>query len=252
MRSPVSASSPRRSGQHLGQLRAGHHPVHHVVVGADPPHGAESPLAPRPQQIPLLRRLGDAHGGGSVGRRWPGWRRPAPPAPPSSRPPRPAARPRRPPGTPRGRPPRPPRWPVGPSSRWRPARCPLPITSETVALASSTVSKTASSVLTASGRGTRRTITLVAMPRVPSRAHEDAGEVVARQVQRLAAELDHLPLGSDHLQPQHVVGGDAVQQGVGAAGVLAHVAADGAGLLAGGVGDVSRGRGRPPPGSAGG
>ena len=37
---------------------------------------------------------------------------------------------------------------------------------------------------------------------------------------------------------QHVIGGDAVRQGVRTAGVLRHVAADGAGLLAGGIGRV--------------
>ena len=45
---------------------------------------------------------------------------------------------------------------------------PWPMIAETVALASSTLPKTPSSVFTASGTGTRRTVTFVAMPSVPS------------------------------------------------------------------------------------
>ncbi len=66
-------------------------------------------------------------------------------------------------------------------------------------------------------------------------AHEGADQVVTGRVGRLSAEMDQLAVGQHHLQPGDVVGGEAVLQAVGAAGVLRHVAADRADLLAGGV-----------------
>jgi hypothetical protein len=57
-------------------------------------------------------------------------------------------------------------------------------------------------------------------------------------VQRLAAELHRLALDREAAHAQHVVQRQAVLQAVHAAGVLGHVAADGAGDLAAGVGRV--------------
>ena len=68
------------------------------------------------------------------------------------------------------------------------------------------------------------------------RAGEEAGEVVARQVGLFAAGLDHRAVGQHQLQAEHVVGGDAIGQGMRSAGVFRHVAADSAGLLAGRIG----------------
>ena len=47
-----------------------------------------------------------------------------------------------------------------------------------------------------------------------------------------------VPSGRTSLQPQNMIGGDAVGQRVRSAGILRHVAADGAGALAGGIGRV--------------
>src|SRR5262249_59084409 len=69
-------------------------------------------------------------------------------------------------------------------------------------------------------------------------ADEDAGQVVAARVARLAAEPHDLAVGHDHLEPEDVIGGDAVLQGVRAAGVVGDVAADRARLLARWVGRV--------------
>ena len=54
----------------------------------------------------------------------------------------------------------------------------------------------------------------------------------------LAAEPHHRAVNQHDLQAQHVVGGDAVFQAVHAAGILGHVAADGAGDLARGIGGI--------------
>ena len=70
------------------------------------------------------------------------------------------------------------------------------------------------------------------------RAGHQAEQVVAVGVEMLAAEADHVAVGQDQLQAQHVVGGEAVFQAVHAARVLGDVAADGAGDLRGGVGGV--------------
>ena len=77
------------------------------------------------------------------------------------------------------------------------------------------------------------------------RADERADEVVAGGVGRRAgAELDDLAVGRDDLEARHVVGGEAVLQAVRAAGVLGHVAADRADLLARRVGRVEVAVGR--------
>ena len=66
-------------------------------------------------------------------------------------------------------------------------------------------------------------------------AHEDAREVVARRVRRHPAQFHDLTVRQHHGHAHHVVGGDAVLEAVGSAGVLCHVAAQGRGLLAGGI-----------------
>src|SRR5437588_8116463 len=68
-------------------------------------------------------------------------------------------------------------------------------------------------------------------------AGEQAREVVAGQVGQ-AAGLNHFAMGQHQFQAQYVVGGDPVGQSVRAAGVFGHVAADGAGALAGRVGRI--------------
>ena len=69
-------------------------------------------------------------------------------------------------------------------------------------------------------------------------AHQHAHQVEPRGVERLGAELDRLAFHREAAHAQHVVHGQAVLQAVHAAGVLGHVAADGAGDLAGQVGRV--------------
>ncbi len=66
-------------------------------------------------------------------------------------------------------------------------------------------------------------------------ADEEPGEVIALRIARLAADPDHLAVREHHFQAQHVVGGDAVLERVRAARVVGDIAADGAGLLAGGI-----------------
>jgi hypothetical protein len=63
-------------------------------------------------------------------------------------------------------------------------------------------------------------------------------QVQAGRVQRLGAELHRLALRREAAHAQHVVQRQAVLQAVHAAGVFGHVAADGAGDLAAGVGRV--------------
>ena len=70
------------------------------------------------------------------------------------------------------------------------------------------------------------------------RAGHQAQQVIALAVEMLAAEPDHLAGDQHHLDAQHVVGGEPVFEAVHAAGILRHIAADGAGDLRGGVGRV--------------
>ena len=67
------------------------------------------------------------------------------------------------------------------------------------------------------------------------RPGQQARQIVSRQVELGAAGLHHRAIGQHHFEPQHVVGGDPVRQGVRSAGVFGDVAADGAGALAGRV-----------------
>ena len=64
-------------------------------------------------------------------------------------------------------------------------------------------------------------------------AHHHPGEVVARPLVGLAAEPDELAGAGDHLEPEHVVHGDAVLQAVRSARIGRRVAADGGHHLAG-------------------
>ena len=72
----------------------------------------------------------------------------------------------------------------------------------------------------------------------PFRAGDDAEQVIAARIEVLAADADHLAGDQDHLDAEHVVGGQAVLQAMHAAGVLRDVAADRAGDLRGRVGRV--------------
>ena len=115
---------------------------------------------------------------------------------------------------------------------------PAAMISETAAPAASIVWKPASSVRTACGVRTRRSVIRVAMPSVPSDPTIDAEQVGPVGVERLPAELDDLAVGQDERQPGHVVGREAVLEAVRAARVLGDVAADRADLLARGIGRV--------------
>src|SRR6516225_11682535 len=70
------------------------------------------------------------------------------------------------------------------------------------------------------------------------RPGEEAGEVVAGQIELSAAGFHHRTVGEDQFEAKHMIGGDAVGQRVRAAGVLGHVASDGAGALAGRIGRI--------------
>ena len=72
----------------------------------------------------------------------------------------------------------------------------------------------------------------------PLGAVHQAQQIVALGIQMLAAEADHRAIHQHDLQPEHVVGGQAVFQAVHAAGIFRHVAADGAGDLARRIGRV--------------
>ena len=87
----------------------------------------------------------------------------------------------------------------------------------------------------ARGSGSTRTSASVTMPSVPSEPTTTPSRS-SRPPAR--SQPDDLAVRQHHLEPQHVVGRDAVLQAVGAAGVLGDVAADRAGLLAGRVGRV--------------
>ncbi len=70
------------------------------------------------------------------------------------------------------------------------------------------------------------------------RAGDQAEQVEPARVQMLAAEADDLARRQHHFHAHQVVGGDAVLQAVGAAGIHADVAGDGAGELRGGIGRI--------------
>ena len=70
------------------------------------------------------------------------------------------------------------------------------------------------------------------------RAGQQAGQVVARQFCFLTSGCHNGAIRHHELQTQDVVGSHAVGQRVRTAGVLGHIAAHGAGALAGGIGSV--------------
>ena len=88
------------------------------------------------------------------------------------------------------------------------------------------------------GVGTTRTMIFVATPSVPSEPTKTPQQVVAGQVELLAAQLHDRAVGEHDLQAAHVVRREAVLEAVRAAGVLGHVAADRAHDLARRVGRV--------------
>jgi len=67
------------------------------------------------------------------------------------------------------------------------------------------------------------------------RTDQDAGQVVARSVTLGAADPHNFAVGKDQFERGDVIGGDAIGERVGTTGVFGDVAADGAGLLAGGI-----------------
>ncbi len=96
--------------------------------------------------------------------------------------------------------------------------------------------------------GTSRRIARVTIPSVPSLPTKSLRQGQPRDVlDPLAAEGDQGAVGEHHVEPEHVVGGDAVLHAAQAAGVRRDVAADGADLERRGVGripePVLRGRG---------
>ena len=113
---------------------------------------------------------------------------------------------------------------------------PAPMMSLMVLVASSTVSKTPSSVRYASGLRVMRTQTLRDDAERPLRADDDAGQIVAGVVLGRAAGAHDPAIGQHELDAEDVIDGDAVLERVRPAGVGGHVAADGAGALARRVG----------------
>ncbi len=71
-------------------------------------------------------------------------------------------------------------------------------------------------------------------------AADEAEQIVARRIQRLAAELDHRAVEQHHLDAEQIVGRDAVFQAVGAAGIHADIAADRAGELRARIGRIEK------------
>ena len=65
-----------------------------------------------------------------------------------------------------------------------------------------------------------------------------AEQIIAFRIHMLAAKAQNFAIGQHHLDTENVVGGQPVFQAVHAAGILRHIAANGAGDLAGGVGRI--------------
>ena len=118
---------------------------------------------------------------------------------------------------------------------------------ETAAPAASIVWKPASSVRTACGVRTIRSVIRVTIPSVPSEPTITPRRSGPVRIERLAAELDDLAVGEDERQAGDVVCREAVLEAVRAAGVLGDVAADRADLLARRVGRVEEAVGRDGP-----
>ena len=65
----------------------------------------------------------------------------------------------------------------------------------------------------------------------PLRAGHDAEQVIALRIEMLAAEPDDLAIHQDHLDAEHIVGGQPIFQAVHAARIFRDIAADRAGDL---------------------
>ena len=115
---------------------------------------------------------------------------------------------------------------------------PAPMMRETHSPASSELGKPTSTARAVSGFFRMRTVTSVTTPSRPSEPVMMPEQVVAAGVEMLAAEAQHLAGHQHDLAAEHVVGGHAVFQAMHAAGILRHVAADGAGDLRGRIGRV--------------
>jgi hypothetical protein len=68
------------------------------------------------------------------------------------------------------------------------------------------------------------------------RADEEAGEIVTGRVAVFASDANDFAIGEDEFEGGDMIGGDAVGEGVRAAGVFGDVAADGAGFPTGRIG----------------
>ena len=83
-----------------------------------------------------------------------------------------------------------------------------------------------------------RTVTSVTTPSSPSEPMKTPEQVIAAGIEMLAAQPDHVAVHQHDLAAEHVVRGQSVFEAVHPAGVLRHIAADGAGDLRGRVGRV--------------
>ena len=97
---------------------------------------------------------------------------------------------------------------------------PAAMTSETAFPAASVESNAASRVRTDPGRRSSRRVTFVTTASVPSAPHQHPEQVEAGAVEGRTAEMDHLPVGQDRLDPDDVMHREAVLQAVRAPGVL--------------------------------
>ena len=93
-------------------------------------------------------------------------------------------------------------------------------------------------VRTLDGIGSSRTTISVAIPNIPSLPTKSPTRSGPQGSPWRRAEPDDGRVGQHDLELDDVIGGDAVLEAVRPAGVLGDVAADGAGRLAGGIGDV--------------
>ena len=76
------------------------------------------------------------------------------------------------------------------------------------------------------------------MPELALGAADEAEEVVAGRVHRLAADIEDLAVQGDEARAEEIVGGDAVFEAMGAARVHRDIAADRAGELGGRIGRI--------------
>ena len=81
-------------------------------------------------------------------------------------------------------------------------------------------------------------MTSVTTPSRPFGPDEDSEQVIAAGIEMLAAQPDHVAVHQHDLAAEHIVRGQSVFEAVHPAGILRHIAADGAGDLRGRVGRV--------------